>query len=180
MTPHRLSVKFFTKPGSKHELPKFIGLFHKFIQNKSVTGLLVDVADYAHVPDGPGVLLIGHDVDYGMDLTGGRPGLLVRRKRCTGDLADNLRDAFRKAAAAVKAIETEGSTGAAYATETALVCLIDKLAVPNTDAAYEQNRPVVEKVMGELYGSKVTVERGDKDPRQNLGFIVRAAKPLAA
>jgi len=31
-----------------------------------VPGLLIDVADYAHVPDGPGVILIGHDVDYGI------------------------------------------------------------------------------------------------------------------
>lgn len=180
MTPHRLSVKFFTEPGSKHELSRFIALFHKFIQGKSLEGLLVDVADYAHVPDGPGILLIGHEVDYGMDLTGGAPGLLVRRKRCTGDLASNLRDTLRKAIAAVKAIERDGSTGAAYSTQAFTISLIDKLNTPNTSHAYETCRSVISEVVGELGGSQVTVERGDSDPRQNLSFVVRVARPLAA
>ena len=84
--PRRVSVKFFAnpQPGSALDLAPYIGLFHQFIQEKSVEGLLIDVADYTHVPDGPGILLVGHDVDYGIDLAGGRAGLLTVRKRIEG------------------------------------------------------------------------------------------------
>ena len=43
--------------------------------------LLIDVANYAHVPKGPGVVLIGHGSDYFMDEGEGRLGLLYNRKR---------------------------------------------------------------------------------------------------
>ncbi len=43
--------------------------------------MLIDVADYKHVPDGPGVMLIGHDGDFSIDLAEGRPGPRYVRKR---------------------------------------------------------------------------------------------------
>src|SRR4029077_431582 len=102
MNPQRLAIKLFaTRPIAREELPPFIGVFHRFIQEAVVPGLLVDVADYAHVPDGPGVILIGHDVDYGIDLAGGRTGLLTTRKRA-GDaaLVPLFRDTLSRALAA--------------------------------------------------------------------------------
>src|SRR5688572_5034855 len=112
MIPQRLSVKFFVKGNMPVDLAPFTPLFHRWIQNNTVEGLLVDVADYKHVPDGPGVVLIGHDVDYGLDLTAGKPGLLVRRKRYdrNGSFAEILRDTFRKAILAAKAIQADGTT----------------------------------------------------------------------
>jgi hypothetical protein len=84
MNTQRIAVKFFVEPDPRAtvDLEPFIAMFHRFIQQGSVEGLLIDVADYAHVIEGPGVILIGHDVDYGIDTTGGRAGLLVTRKRC--------------------------------------------------------------------------------------------------
>ncbi len=101
MNPLRLSLKIFaTKPIPREELHPFIGVFHRFIQEAAVPGLLIDVADYAHVPDGPGVILIGHDVDYGIDLAGGRTGLLTTRKRGSeADLSALFREALAKACA---------------------------------------------------------------------------------
>ncbi|GEM_PF-269621 len=45
-----------------------------------VIEMVLDVADYAHVPQGPGVMLIGHHANISMDETEGRLGLLYNRK----------------------------------------------------------------------------------------------------
>src|SRR5437867_2091884 len=119
MNPKRLAIKLFTaRPLAQDGLAAFIGVFHGFIQEAAVPGLLIDVADYAHVPDGPGVILIGHEVDYGIDLGGGRTGLLTTRKRA-GDagLHELFRDTFAKAVAAARAIEADPGVAVRFATD---------------------------------------------------------------
>ena len=61
MNPQRIAIKFFVTPDPTEavDLAPFTPLFHEFIQKASVPGLLIDVADYAHVPNGPGIILIG-------------------------------------------------------------------------------------------------------------------------
>ena len=81
MISQRISVKFFVSEPDAVHLPAFIPVFHRWIQDHAVEGLLIDVADYKHVPEGPGILLIGHEGDYSIDMAKGRPGLLYSRKR---------------------------------------------------------------------------------------------------
>ena len=60
--------------------------------------LLLDVADYKHVQEGPGIVLIGHEADYSLDLGGGRAGLVYDRNRgweTMPSLAERVRDVFR-------------------------------------------------------------------------------------
>ena len=46
MNPQRLAIKLFTtRPIAREELHPFIGVFHRFIQQAAVPGLLIDVAD---------------------------------------------------------------------------------------------------------------------------------------
>jgi rhodanese-related sulfurtransferase len=154
MTPQRIAAKFFASPdpGGSVDLQPFIPLFHRFIQQGSVEGLLVDVADYAHVPEGPGIILIGHDVDYGIDLSGGRAGLLTTRKRY-GDAPtpEILRDTLRKALIAIRAIEADGSTGLRFATEQLDIRFLDRLAVPNTEEAFAAVAQEITPILRELF-----------------------------
>lgn len=139
-SPHRLSVKFFASPdpGPAADLAPFIPLFHRFIQNASVEGVLIDVADYAHVPNGPGVILIGHEVDYGFDLRDGRAGLLVTRKsRGDTGVAELAEQALRMALGALVAIEADGRAGVSFATDKVELHVTDRLHTPNDEASFE-------------------------------------------
>lgn len=155
MNVRRLSLKFEVSPDptATVELHPWIPLFHRFIQHGRVEGLLVDVADYAHVPNGPGVLLVAHEVDYGIDLAGGRAGLVVVRKRC-GDLplAETLRDTLRKAFVAMRAVEEDGSTGLRFDRRRFVLRLLDRLAAPNSDEGFEALAKEAEPVLRELFG----------------------------
>jgi len=180
LKPLRVSVKFFSdpEPGASLDLHPYIGMFHGFIQDKALPGLLIDVADYAHVPEGPGVMLIGHDVDYAIDRTRGRAGLLTVRKRC-GDLefADSLRDALRMGLTAMYAIHQSVDTTERFSTGSLEVQVLDRLVAANHDMGYAAAKSVVESVLGELYGgTKLEVDRANSDDlRKPLSFAVRAS-----
>src|SRR5512139_3069428 len=108
MIPKRLSVKLFAANPEVVTAEAFMPVFQRWIQRKSVEGLLIDVADYKHVPDGPGMVLIGHEGDYSYNYTDGRPGLLYVRKITSGDSFEaNVATAFRLAIQAAQALEAE-------------------------------------------------------------------------
>ncbi len=155
MNPRRIAIKFFTTPDPQKpvDLEPLIPLFHRFIQQGSVEGLLIDVADYAHVPQGPGVILIGHDVDYGVDLSEGRAGLLTTRKRFSDlTLGEVLGDTLRKALIAIRAIEADASAGLRFATDSFSLSLVDRSATPNDDEAFEAVRSEIAPVLEKLFG----------------------------
>lgn len=81
MLPHRITAKIFVADGVALDPATFTPLFHRWIQKQIAPGRPIDVADYIHVPHGPGVVLIGHEGDYALDFAAGRPGLLYRGKR---------------------------------------------------------------------------------------------------
>jgi len=183
-TPVRLAAKFLLRPDptAPPDLHPFIGLFHRFIQQKSLPGLLLDVADYAHVPDGPGVILIGHEVDYGIDSVGGRTGLLTTHKRhTTRDFEDVVKETLRMALVAARAIEADGSTGVHFDTSAVTFQLIDRLRTPNTDAAFEAARAALSPVAEKLFaGGYEAARENGQDPRQPLAIRLRATDPADA
>ena len=175
MTPRRIAIKLFTtRPEAPVELHPFIGIFHRFIQEGALPGLLLDVADYAHVPDGPGVILIGHDVDYGIDLTGGRAGLLTTRKRAEGVGVEELfRETLGRTLEAARVIEGEETSALRFATDTLEIAFPDRLAAPNRDDAYELVVKALDPVARPLLGEGIAFQRvGADEPRGMLTLRV--------
>src|SRR4051794_1351159 len=107
-TALRLQIKYFVENPEALDLPAFSGLFQHWIQQKKLNELLVDVADYRHVFQGPGTILIGHESDYALDMGEGRPGLLYTRKRqVEASVLDALRIGFQRTLTAVQLLENE-------------------------------------------------------------------------
>jgi len=80
MELQKVVVKFFAADPASVKLDEFIPVFHRWIQKHAVDGMLIDVADYGHLPQGPGVVLVAHEADYFMDTMEGPLGLLYNRK----------------------------------------------------------------------------------------------------
>ena len=173
MTPRRISAKFFAQPDAAlaPDLRPFIGVFHRFIQEGALEGLLLDVADYSHVPAGPGVMLIGHDVDYAIDLTDRRAGLLTTRKRHPNlPVSELLRDTLRRALIAVQRVEADASVDLRFGTGEIELRFVDALAAPNTREAYEFVCKEIEPVAIRLFGAsgfELARVRAE-DPREML------------
>src|SRR5690606_15621186 len=78
----KFAVKVLLEAGHDIPLDEFVPVLHTWIQQQSVADhLLVDVANYAHVVDGPGIVLVSHEANIHIDETGGRRGLLYVRKQ---------------------------------------------------------------------------------------------------
>src|SRR6266478_5010592 len=82
MDSHKLSLKLFAADAPPLAADTIIPIFHSWIQQHALSDhLLIDVADYAHVPEGPGTVLITREANLSMDKGGNRPGLLYVRKQ---------------------------------------------------------------------------------------------------
>jgi hypothetical protein len=156
------------------EIGDAVAVFHQWIQDGVAPELMIDVADYKHVPDGPGVLLIGHEANYSLDETGGRLGLLYNRKAAVqGDAQAALHQAFDAARTATRLLEAatpfEGKLH--FDDGDVEVIVNDRLLAPNTDATWEALRPEIERFFTSVYGEgRVTVERlGEPRERFRVG-----------
>lgn len=59
--PDKLLVSLLLRGDGRALLPKAITSFQQWIASRALDDILIDVADYSHVPGGPGVVLIGYD-----------------------------------------------------------------------------------------------------------------------
>src|ERR1700728_3426497 len=104
----KIAVKVFA---SQSDLPaeQFVPIFHHWIQNQSVPGhRLIDVADYGHVINGPGTVLISSEANFYMDCAEGRLGILYSRKLpLPGSFKDRLLAAVREALKAAERLEKD-------------------------------------------------------------------------
>jgi hypothetical protein len=146
----KLQVKIFAT--APVELERFIPVFHEWIKHHRLSDeLLIDVANYAHVPKGPGVALIGHASDYFIDEAEGRPGLLYSRKRDPLPEPDRVPDAFRRTLRAAALLEADSPMR--FGTGELLFRINDRLAAPNSEATFAELRPALDAVCGKLFGT---------------------------
>jgi hypothetical protein len=186
----KLQVKVFVD-GQRPELEKFIPVFHDWIKHHKLPELLIDVANYAHVPKGPGVALIGNDSDYFIDDTDGRPGLLHSRKREVPLPEARLGDAFRRALNAAALLEKAFEGKVRFRTDELLFRINDRLLAPATEATFTELRPELDAYCGKLFagaGHKLALAGGPKqlfsvkistDAKVDLAtLLARAGGPL--
>lgn len=160
MEATKFQVKLYASAG-EIDLEKLVPVFHEWIREKKIPDeLLIDVADYAHVPQGPGIVLIGHQSDYYLDVADDRPGLLYSRKRgFEGSFEAGIEDAFRRALQACKHLEDESSLGLRFATDEVLFRVQDRRSAPNEDATYQAYEPALTQTASALFGGEPSLER---------------------
>ncbi len=171
----RIGVKLYARDPERVDPARFIPLFHGWIQHGAVDGLPIDVADYAHVHQGPGVMLIGHEADHAIDLGEGRPGILYQRKRePEGTLEERIEAALAAADRAAGQIEADPEAGGVeFGRDEILVRVLDRRAAPNDEATADALRPAVEAAVAAARpGRTATIERVD-DPTGPLALRIR-------
>jgi hypothetical protein len=179
MVPQRIGAKMFFEDAENLDLSLFIPVFHRWIRNNTVEGMLIDVADYKHVPDGPGVMLIGHDGDYSIDLAEGRPGLRYVRKRGWDDPAGDdaqilqarLGEVLRMLQLGVEALAGERKLRKAvkFAEGELQVSFNDQLRTPNTAVAFAAiEADILATLMQHHADTLVSLERTSQSPHEAL------------
>jgi hypothetical protein len=178
MQLQHLNVKFFVTQPEAVRLQDYTVVFNSWIQRKVTEELLIDVADYAHVVDGPGLILIGHEANYSLDQTGGRLGLLYNRKaNVEGNNRDRLAQAFRSALKAAQLLEKE--QGLKFDAQAVQVIVNDRLLAPNTETTRTKLQPDLDAFFNGLYGgANYTIDSyKPSDPRERFTVTVHANQP---
>ena len=168
-----MQLKLFLDPSAHVELEALIPVFHRFIRDQVIKELLIDVVDYSHVPDGPGVVLIGHSADYYVGALDGAQGLVYGLKR-GGPAADaRLGDALRRLVNFARLLEQESSLKLRFKTGELSLRLTDRLHAPNDERTFVSAKAEVEQLFTRIYGGSVSVERLT-ETRGPLGFRIKA------
>ncbi len=179
MDLYRVGVKLFCDGEQEIPLVDFIPVFHRWIQTGAIAGLLIDVADYSHIPEGPGIILVAHEGNLAVDEARGRRGLLYCRKRPSSQGLDQLLcDVTGYVAQAAAALVGDEDLGGrlAFSGSELEVFSNDRLAAANDDAGRALLEPAVRALAARAYGDGAfSVERISSDPRERLAFTIRAA-----
>ena len=146
MRTPKYDLKWFFDDASGIDLEAFIPIFHRWIQNQRLDELLIDVVDYRHVHNGPGVILVAHDAHYAIDAGGGQLGLLYSRRREThpsrariDDAHERLASVFQSALTACQRLEAETvfEGRLRFRADRLSLRVNDRLYAPNTQEAFQ-------------------------------------------
>jgi hypothetical protein len=150
------------------DLTPFVGVFNGWIQKQIAPELLIDVADYLHVPNGPGMLLIGHEANYSLDQTDGKLGLLYNRKAALpGTAPENLAQALNSALWACEQLAQE--TGVQFDKSRYQVLVNDRLLAPNSEQTFQTLLPDLQAVFAKQFGhTDFSITKTSPDTRKRF------------
>ncbi len=172
-----VNVKLLAKDPEDVDLEPLIPVFHNWIKAQICDELLLDVADYRHVHEGPGVILIGQQANYSVDNTDNRLGVRYNRKYpLEGSNQDRLKQAARSALTAFQRLEAEAGLNGKllFSGQEIEVFVNDRLMAPNRDSTREVVEPELQEFLGKLFrGTEYTLSHGN-DPRSLLAVYVKS------
>jgi hypothetical protein len=175
-----LVAKIFVEGDLKIDPAMVVNVFHRWVAQQSLPGMLVDVAELLHVPAGPGVVLVGVEADYALDHTAQRWGLLYRRKApLAGTNGDRLGQALRSAAHVARLLEEEFPGELKFSRREFSVVINDRALAPNTPEAFAAVKPELDAFLKSWLGrSDSTLAPLDADLRRRFGVMVKTSSPF--
>lgn len=181
----RIQIKLPTDAPRDLKLDPFLVIFSRWRKGKEHPAEWVDLADYAHIPRGPGIVLVGQRWNLSFDMADPAPGILYTAKKgLTGSHTERLLSAFQWCLELAQRLiaEPEFPPGVHLKTEGLELRFNDRLETPNTPATDQQLRPIVEHLLSTLYGHNDYELTAQTDPKQCYGFPIQlqATQPLDA
>ena len=185
MQLQHVNVKLLVKSPEQVPLEPLIPVFHSWIQGQVLEELLLDVADYRHVPAGPGVVLIGHQANYSVDDTDDRLGVRYNRKaEVDGGNQKALRQAMRASLIACQRLEAEPSLERRlrFNGQEIEFFVNDRLLAPNRDSTREKLRSDFDTFFKKLFRSNeyTLAYPSANEPRKLFGVSVKSSRTFTA
>jgi len=175
---HRLGIKIAAEGTDALPTDAFIRLFHRWIQQRALDELLIDVADYGHVHHGPGVLLVAHEGNYSFDEGGGWRGLAYyARRQSPGGLDAQLALICRRVLNACRLIEEDPEFKGKlnFNTSNLEIFANDRLLAPNTEATLKNLRPAIDALLAKLHPGATFVLTREPDPKERFSVRVKVS-----
>jgi hypothetical protein len=182
LTLQHVNVKLLVKDPAGVDLEPLIPIFHGWIQEQVFEELLLDVADYRHVPGGPGVMVIGLQADYSVDNTDDRLGVRYNRKAgAEGSNQDRLCQAARAALTSFQRLESDPRLGGKlrFNGQDLEIFINDRALAPNNAATREAADPELKEFARKLFQGGDYSLAYNGEPRRLFGASLKAARAFS-
>ena len=178
-SPQRLQIKLYTKNNSTLSKDVLIDRFHAWIQNDLLEEIPIDVADYSHVSDGPGILLITHEADYAFDTVGGAGLRYVRKKEMPGSLEHVIAQGFEQVLKAARQLEQDADGAVSFDPTRVEITILDRRLYPNSAGTIDAVQPVLNRLFSSIFRTEqVEFDRISEDARYPFALMLRAPHAL--
>ena len=177
MDLQHVNIKIPVEADSKVDTTRVIELFHDWIRQQSFAELLIDVADYCHVPTGPHAFLAGLEADYSLEYTGSRYLLRYNRKAAAdGSNEDRLLQAFQSAANACCLLEADASLK--FSRDEFEISINDRALAPNTSETFDHCKSELEAFVEKAIGHSNFSLAHQGDARSLFTVSINVSEPF--
>ncbi|MDE0081182.1 MAG: hypothetical protein OXT72_00855 [Gammaproteobacteria bacterium] len=175
---YRVCVKCYAAEYTvENDAELFVPIFHDWIRDRALDLVMLDVADYAHAPDSPGIVLVCHEASFALDRSDGRLGLLCQRRLpFDGTASEGIAETVRQTLDVAARLEADPRVmGKLRFDPTRLrIEANDRLLAPNSSEGYRDFAALVRAAIATAFGAgEPAVEKIDNDPRDRLALFVR-------
>ncbi len=180
MNIERFCIKFPATQPADFDEGSLIGVLQGWIREEKIGGTLIDVVDYRHVPDGPGIMLVTYEINYMLEHQNFY-GLYLQRK--WGEVENQPHTE-----AIVNLVKSAAEFGTLLEKEAGITLkgdefhyiANDRLNAPNTDEAFQAVKADLEAALGKVYGdSNFSITKLENNPKERLTLVVKANSPVA-
>lgn len=176
----KFTVKLLLKPAFP-DVDTVVAVLQQWIRDQSLPGhLLLDVANYKHVQNGPGIVLVSHEAHIHLDYTDGLPGLLYKRRTPQeGTFAERLKSTLKVVLSIAARLQNDPALTGQFQLDNhqLLIGINDRLLAPNAPATYQALTPILTSALKDLTASTPTLEP-TADPLRAFEVKVTLASDL--
>ena len=181
MELQKFGVKLFLETNGSHSSKEFIPVFHTWIQEKVVEDhLLIDVADYSHIPDGPGVMLIAHEGHFSLDQEKCQPGIMyMRRAKMGGDFKERFNQVLSTTIKAANQLRNNDITNNVdFISNLFRFIANDRLYAENTIDNQNLYKEEIQKLLDQIYPDSIVEYENMSGEKERLAFTIRLSDEI--
>ncbi len=181
MDLQKFGIKLYLNANSCFKSKDLIPAFHNWIQEKAVSNhILIDVADYSHIPDGPGVMLVAHEGNFSLDQENYKLGIMYMRKtKIEGNFQERFMKIFTIAVqAANRLYENNIIKEIDFIKNSFRFIANDRLIAKNTKENQNLYQDEVKKSLAEIYPTSKVEYDNISDENERLAFTVNFSKDI--
>ncbi len=172
----RIDVKMLAEAPADLSLDPFLAIFSRWRKQQDESDW-IDVADYAHMPNGAGIMLIGKQGSFSVNQDSPGIGLLYSgRKDFNGSLDQRVIEAFRRCLRLTKPLLAESDYPKQLKPLPGSweIFINDRLHFPNTEETDGHLHGPIKAALDALFGANQYSMEREKDPQRRYAFSIRA------
>lgn len=174
----RIDWKVFVTAPEGYSVDPILTVFDRWRQETDAPSDWVDLADYAHMPRGPRVMMAGKREHFALDTNAPGLGLLLQnRAKLDGSIEDRFVEALKRHLTLAVRLTGEAEWPTAIQVQGGLwsVAINDRLGFPNTSETEATLKEGLVAALDKAFGAGSYTVIRDEDHERRYGYSITVA-----